>query len=128
MSKKVVIPANSPRPIAPYSPGVRAGNVIYVSGCVPLDSAGSTVGIGDIRAQAKCVLDQIKSIIEAGGGKLSDVAFNTIFLKEFSDYKAMNEVYQTYFPNEPPARYCVRADLIQPEWLIEISSIAHVGQ
>ncbi len=127
MPKEVIIPVNSPRPIAPYSPGVRAGNTIYVSGCLPLDSDGKTVGIGDVRAQTKCVLDAIMSIIETGGGAPTDVTLNMIFLKDLSDYQAMNEVYKNYFPTDPPARYCVRADLIRPEWLIEISSIAHLA-
>jgi len=127
MPKEIITPANSPRPIAPYSPGVRAGNAIYVSGCLPLDSDGKTVGMGDIRAQTKCVLDTIKGIIEAGGGKLSDVTLNMIFLKDLGDYQGMNEVYRAYFPTDSPARYCVRADLIRPEWLVEISSIAHLA-
>jgi aminoacrylate peracid reductase len=127
MPKEIIVPANSPPPVAPYSPGVRAGQTIYVSGCVPIDSNGKSVGIGDVRAQTKCVLDAIKSIVEAGGGTLSDVTFNTIFLKDLADYQAMNEVYKTYFPTDPPARYCIRVDLVRPEWLVEISSIAHVA-
>lgn len=128
MPKKIVVPANAAPPLAPYSPGTRAGDTIYVSGCLAIDSAGKTIGIGDVRAQTKIVLDAIKDIVEAGGGTLSDIAFNSIFLKDLSDYAAMNEVYKTYFPTEPPARYCIRADLVRPEFLVEISSIAHVGK
>jgi aminoacrylate peracid reductase len=127
MPKRVIIPKNAQPPIAPYSPGIRAGKTIYTSGCGPIDSAGKTVGTGDVRAQTKSVLDAIKGIVEAGGGTLSDVTFNQIFLKNLADYQAMNEVYKTYFPTEPPARYCIRADLVRPDWLVEIASIAHVG-
>jgi aminoacrylate peracid reductase len=127
MPKEVIVPKNALPPVAPYSPGVRAANTIYVSGCVPIDTEGKSVGIGDVRAQTKSILDAIKSIVEAGGGTLADVTFNTIFLKDLADYQAMNEVYKTYFPIDPPARYCIRTDLVRPEWLVEISSIAHVA-
>jgi aminoacrylate peracid reductase len=59
---------------------------------------------------------------------MSDITFNSIFLKDLADYAAMNEVYREYFPSEPPARYCIRADLVRPDFLVEISSIAHVGR
>jgi aminoacrylate peracid reductase len=127
MSKKVIVPKNAQPPIAPYSAGVRAGQTIYTSGCGPIDSEGKTVGTGDVRAQTKSVLDAIKGIVEAGGGTLADVAFNQIFLKDLADYQAMNEVYKTYFPSDPPARYCIRADLVRRDWLVEIASIAHVA-
>ncbi len=128
MPKQVIIPANSAPPLAPYSAGTRADGIIYVSGCLALDSAGKSVGTGDVRIQTKVVLDAIKSIVEAGGGTLDDITFNTIFLKDLADYAAMNEVYKTYFPIDPPARYCIRADLVRPELLVEISSIAHVAK
>ncbi len=127
MPKNVIVPKNAQPPIAPYSAGVRAVRTIYTSGCGPIDSEGKTVGHGDVRAQTKAVLDAIKGIVEAGGGTLSDIAFNHIFLKDLADYQAMNEVYKTYFPTDPPARYCIRADLVRPDWLVEIASIAHVA-
>jgi aminoacrylate peracid reductase len=128
MPKQVITPANSVPPLAPYSAGTRADGIIYVSGCLALDSAGKSVGTGDVRVQTKVVLDAIKGIVEAGGGTLADITFNTIFLKDLADYAAMNEVYKTYFPIDPPARYCIRADLVRPEFLVEISSIAHVAK
>jgi aminoacrylate peracid reductase len=66
-------------------------------------------------------------VLEAAGGSLKDVAFNHIFLKDLKDYAAMNEVYREYFPKDPPARYCIRADLVKPEFLVEIASIAHLA-
>jgi aminoacrylate peracid reductase len=74
------------------------------------------------------VLNAIKSVVETAGGSMTDIVYNAIFLKDLADYAAMNEVYREYFPSEPPARYCIRADLVRPEFLIEISSIAHVGR
>ena len=88
---------------------------------------GKLVGAGDARTQTRQVLETIKSVIETAGGKMGDIAFNQIFLKDFADYAAMNEVYREYFPANPPARYCIRADLVKPEFLVEIASTAHLS-
>ena len=127
MSFKVILPEGSPPPLAPYSPGAKAGNVIYVSGTLAMDATGKTVGVGDMRAQARHVLESIKSVLAAAGATTADITFNQIFLKDLGDYAAMNEVYKEYFPKNPPARYCIRADLVRPEFLVEIASTAHVG-
>ncbi len=127
MPIKPVVPVGSPPPLAPYSPGARAGNVLYVSGTLALDAASKVVGTGDVRAQTRHVLESIKSVLAAAGGKMSDIAFNQIFLKDLADYAAMNEVYREYFPANPPARYCIRADLVKPEFLVEIASTAHLA-
>ncbi len=127
MAHQAIIPAGSAPPLAPYSPGVRVGGTIYVSGVLAMDSNGNIVGEGDIKAQTRHVIETIKSVVEAGGGSVSDIAFNQIFLTDLANYAAMNEVYAEYFGNNPPARYCIKADLVKPEFLIEISSTAHVG-
>jgi aminoacrylate peracid reductase len=127
MTFKTVIPEGSPPPLAPYSPGARAGNILYVSGTLALDAHGKTVGVGDAKAQTRHVLETIKSVVTAAGGTMADIAFNHIFLKDLADYAAMNEVYREYFPSNPPARYCIRADLVKPEFLVEIASVAHLG-
>jgi aminoacrylate peracid reductase len=126
MPYQPVVPKGSPPPLAPYSPGAKAGNVVYVSGTLALDKDGKLVGAGDVKAQTRFVLESIKSVLEAAGGSIKDVAFNHIFLKDLKDYAAMNEVYREYFPSQPPARYCIRADLVKPEFLVEIASIAHL--
>jgi aminoacrylate peracid reductase len=122
----VIVPKGAPPPLAPYSPGTKAGNAVYVSGMLALDSDGNMVGEGDIKAQTRQVLETIKSVVEAAGGSLKDVTFNHIFLTDMSDYAGMNEVYREYFPKDPPARYCIRADLVKPGFLVEIASIAHL--
>jgi aminoacrylate peracid reductase len=122
-----IIPPGSPPPLAPYSPGVRAGNVVYVSGTLAMDVTGKTVGVGDVKAQTRHVLESIRGVVAAAGGSMRDIAFNHIFLADLADYAAMNEVYGEYFPTNPPARYCIRADLVRPEFLVEIASVAHIG-
>ena len=126
MAHTSIIPTGSAPQLAPYSPGVRAGNNIYVSGMLAIDKDGNSVGIGDITAQTRHVLESIKAVLEAGGGSMSDIAYNAIILKDLGDYAAMNKVYAEYFPTNPPARYCIRADLVKPEFLVEITSITYV--
>ncbi len=129
MPRTPVFPAGMTPPKIPLSPGALADNVLYVSGILPLDKLdkdGKTVGVGDIRAQTRHVIETIKSIVEAAGGTLDDVVFNSIFLRDLKDYGGMNEVYAEYFGAKPPARYCIRADLVPPDCLVEISSIAHL--
>lgn len=126
MQRSVILPIGSPPPLAPYSPGIRADNTLYVSGTLSMDSEGATVGIGDVRIQTRHVLESIRSVVEAANGKMEDIAYNMIFLKDLSDYAAMNEVYGEYFANQPPARFCIRADLVRPEFLVEITSILHL--
>lgn len=126
MAHQVILPKGSPPPLAPYSPGTKADNVVYVSGMLSMDSSGATVGVGDVKAQTRQVLESVKSVIEAAGGTMANITYNMIFLKDLADYKAMNEVYGGYFPSRPPARFCIRADLVKPEFLVEITSIAHL--
>ena len=128
MPRTPVIPAGSAPPLAPYSPGAKANNVVYVSGILAMDSTGKTVGVGDAKAQTRQVIEGIKAVVEAAGGTLDDVTYNAIFLRDLADYAAMNEVYKEYFGTNPPARYCIEAKLVRPEFLVEISSIAHLPQ
>ncbi|MBK1658623.1 pyrimidine utilization protein C [Paracraurococcus ruber] len=127
MPKTPIIPPGSAPPLAPYSPGVKAGNTIYVSGVLALDAAGKLVGDGDAGAQTRAVLEAIKAIVEAGGGTMADVAYCNIFLSDMAHYAAMNAVYREYFPTEPPARWCIQCGLVKPEFLVEISAVAHLA-
>ena len=104
MTKEIIIPPSSAPPLAPYSPGVRSGNAVYVSGTLPMDSDGNTVGLEDVVTQTRHVLESVKSVIEAAGGSMSDIVYNMIFLKDINDYSAMNSVYEKYFDKNPPAR------------------------
>ena len=127
MTIKPIIPAGSAPPLAPYSPGVRAGNTIYVSGVLSLDANGNIVGIGDVKAQTRHVLESIKAVLKEEGATMANIAFNQIFIKNLEDYAAVNEVYREYFPNPAPARFCIQANLLKPEFLVEIASTAYLG-
>ena len=128
MAGQPILPPGSPPPLAPYSPGFRSGSFVCTAGMLALDTSGNLVGEGDAGAQTRQVLENIKEIVEAAGGTLADVVYNMIFLKDLADYQAMNEVYATYFPENPPARACVQAGLVRPEFLVEIAATAVVGE
>lgn len=126
MPFEIVTPLDAPPPLAPYSSATRVGDTVYVSGILPVGRDGATIGIGDVAAQSIYVIGQIEAILEAAGATLADVAFNHIFLKDMADYAAFNAVYRDYFGARPPARYCIRADLVKPEFLVEIAAVAYL--
>ena len=123
-----VLPKGSPPPLAPYSPGFRSGSLVCTAGMLSMDAAGNVVGAGDVRAQTRQVLENIRDVLEAAGGSLEDIVYNMIFLADLGDYQAMNEVYGSYFPENPPARACVQAGLVKPEFLVEIAATAMIDK
>jgi len=124
---RAVSPAGAPPSLSPYSPAILADGILYVSGLVSLDAEGKTAG-RDVSEQTRNVLEQLRRMLAAVGADLSNVVHNGIFLRDLADYAAMNLVYREYFPDRPPARYCIKAELVRPDMLVEISSIAHVGR
>lgn len=126
MPKQSIIPAGTGKPLAPYVPGSMADNILYVSGTLAFDKDNNVVHVGDAEAQTRHVLTTIKGVVEAAGGTLDDVTFNTIMLRDWQDYAAINTVYAEYFAGEKPARYCIQCGLVKPDALVEIASIAHI--
>lgn len=127
MSKQVVIPEGTSAPLAPYVPATKADNIVYVSGTLAFDENNNVVCIGDAAGQTRHILETIKKVIETADGTMDDVTFNSIFIKDWADYTAVNTVYAEYFPGDKPARFCIQCGLVKPDALIEIASIAHVG-
>ncbi len=124
-------PINPPgfaKPIAPYSAAAMADGILYVSGTLAIDPDGSIAHVGDAAGQARHVLETIRKTIEAAGGTMADVTFNHVFLTDWANYAAVNEVYAHYFPGAKPARYCIQCTLVKPDLLVEIASVAHVGR
>ena len=126
MPKIVIIPKGTGKPLAPFVPATQANNIVYVSGTLAFDENNNVVHVGDAAAQTQHILETIKRVIETAGGNMSDVTFNHVFVKDWADYAAINEVYAEYFPGEKPARYCIQVGLVKPEALVEIASIAHI--
>ena len=128
MPKQVIALPGAGAPLAPFSAGTMADGVVYVSGTLPFDAENNVVHVGDAAAQTRHVLETIKSVIEQAGGSMADVTFNHVFLTDWANYGAINQVYAEYFPTDRPARYCVQVGLVKPDALVEIASIAHVGK
>jgi len=127
MPFEAINPPAFPTPIAPYSAGAKVGGVLYVSGMLALGEGGAVLHIGDAAAQTRHVLEAIKTTVEDAGGTMADIAMNHIFLKTMDDYAAFNAVYAEYFPGDKPARYCIKCDLVKPDCLVEIASVAHIA-
>jgi len=128
MAKTSIIPEGTGKPLAPYVPGSMADDVLYVSGTLPFDKDNNVVHVGDAEAQTRHVLEAIKGVVEAANGTMDDVTFNMIMVTDWDNYDAVNKVYAEYFPGEKPARYCIKCELVKPDALVEIASIAHVGK
>lgn len=126
MPKNVIIPEGTSKPLAPYVPATEANNIVYVSGTLPLDANNDVVHVGDAAAQTRYVLETIQKVIVTAGGSMDDVTFNSIFIKDWADYAAINQVYAEFFPSDKPARYCIQCGLVKAEALIEIASFAHL--
>ena len=127
MPKQAIIPAGTATPIAPFVPGTMADGIVYVSGTLPFDKDNNVVHVGDASAQTRHVLETIQNVIKTAGGTMDDVTFNMIMIKDWADYAKVNAVYAEFFPGTRPARYCIQCGLVKPDALVEIASIAHVG-
>jgi 2-iminobutanoate/2-iminopropanoate deaminase len=124
MSIERVFPPNVPTPRGPYSPAVRAGDFIYVSGQGPIDPVTDKLTPGDIQHETRQVLKNIRTILEACGATLADVVKCSVFLKDGSEFKAMNEVYTEFFGANRPARTTVVCDFVNP-MRVEIDCVAY---
>jgi 2-iminobutanoate/2-iminopropanoate deaminase len=122
--KEVVLTARAPKPIGPYSQAIKSNGLLFVSGQVALDpQTGEFVG-SDVRQQTERVFENIKGILEAAGANFHHVVKTTVFLKDMTDFAAMNEVYARYFTAAPPARSTVQAARLPKDALVEIEVIA----
>ena len=122
--KDIVLTDRGPKPIGPYSQAIKANGFLYISGQVALDpKTGEFVG-GDIRQQTERVMENLRGICEAAGSNLHHAVKTTVFLKEITDFAAMNEVYARYFPTAPPARTTIQAAGLPKNALLEIDLVA----
>jgi reactive intermediate/imine deaminase len=120
----VSLPADVPPPVGPYSPAVRAGDFVFVSGQVPRDMAtGQLVG-DDVATQARQTLSNVRRVLAEAGATLSDVVSVTIYLAKMDDWATVNGVYKEFFTPPFPSRTTVGAEL--RDIMVEISAIAFV--
>jgi 2-iminobutanoate/2-iminopropanoate deaminase len=122
--KHAVSSPDAPKAIGPYSQAVRAGQLLFVSGQVPLDPATGEIVSGDIAAQTRRVFDNLGAVLKAGGRSFADVVRTTVFLADMNDFAAVNQVYGTYFSEPYPARATVQVARLPKDARVEIDVIA----
>lgn len=109
----------------PYSQAVKAGGFLFVSGQLPLDPATGGIVAGDVRAQARQSLENLKTVLETAGYTLPDAVKTTVLLAHIEDFAAVNEIYAAYFQGSCPARACYAVNSLPKGALVEIELIAH---
>ena len=122
--KEIISTTNAPAAIGPYSQAVKAGNLLFVSGQVPLDPSTGAPVEATIQAQTTRALENVKAILAQAGATLDNVVKTTVFLKDMNDFVEMNRVYQTYFTKDCPARSAVQVVRLPKDVLVEIEAIA----
>ena len=123
-AKKIISSNEAPAAVGPYSQAVRAGNLLFLSGQLPLDPKTGTIVGEDIETQTKQVLNNIKAVLAAGGLSLSNVVKTTVFMKDLQHFQKMNGVYKEFFTQDAPARSTFQVANLPMNALIEIESIA----
>ena len=108
----------------PFSPGIRFGDLIFISGQGPFDTNGKVM-VGDVKAQTRKTLENFNKVLAAGGSDMESVLQTTVYLKDLSDYSGMNEVYSSFFKDPKPARATVQAELLFG-MRVEIQGIAYI--
>jgi 2-iminobutanoate/2-iminopropanoate deaminase len=128
MLRNVIRTENAPAAIGPYSQGiaVKPGLLIFTAGQLPVDVGTGQIVEGGIEEQTKKSLENVKAVVEAGGGRMEDVVKTTVFLKDMNDFAKMNDVYKTFFQNDPPARSAIEAARLPKDVLVEIECVALV--
>ncbi len=124
--KQVISTTKAPAAIGPYSQAVKAGNIMYISGQLPVNPATGQMPT-TVEEQTKQSLENVKAIIEEAGLDMNAVVKTTVFLKDMNQFVAMNEVYASYFSGECPARATVEVARLPKDALVEIEAIAFAG-
>jgi 2-iminobutanoate/2-iminopropanoate deaminase len=127
MQKQIILTDEAPKAIGPYSQAVRAGNLVFLSGQVPLDPRTGEVLLGDIADQTTRVMENLGAVLRASGASFHEVVRSTIYLTNLADFAKVNEVYGNYFSIEPPARATVQVAALPRGAAVEIDMIAYLG-
>jgi 2-iminobutanoate/2-iminopropanoate deaminase len=122
--KELVTAAGSPKAIGPYSPALKAGNLLFLSGSIPLDPASGQLVEGGIKEQTARVMENIKGLLAAAGADFNHVVRTTVFMVDLGEFAAMNEIYAGYFSAPYPARSTVQVVKLPRDVRVEIDVIA----
>lgn len=124
--REVIATDQAPRAIGPYSQAIRAGNLLFCSGQIPIDPATGEFVSGGVAEQTEQVMRNLSAVLKAGQSSLKQVVKTTVFLADMDDFTAMNEVYGRFFGENPPARATVQAARLPRDAKVEIEAIAIV--
>ena len=124
MKHEVIHTNNAPAALGPYSQAIKAGNLLFLSGQVPLDPETMTVVEGGIKEQATRSLTNIKNVLAEAGADFSNVVKTTVFIKDMNEFNDLNEVYAEFFGENKPARSCVEVARLPKDVKVEIEVIA----
>ena len=128
MEKKVVQTDRAPEPVGPYSQAVIAGGCVFCSGQIAFDSVTGALIAGDIRQETAKVMENLGGVLDSAGCSFKNVAKTTIYLKDMNDFPAINEVYGSYFSDDPPARATVQVARLPKDANVEIECIAVMSE
>ncbi|WP_299028604.1 RidA family protein [uncultured Thermanaerothrix sp.] len=123
-NKQPVVANNAPKAIGPYSMAVKAGPFLFISGQLGLDPATGDLVSGGIAAETRQALSNLKAILEAAGSSLEAVVKTTVFLRDMGEFSTMNQVYNEFFVQNPPARSAIQAAALPRGAAVEIEAIA----
>ena len=123
MAKKAIETSKAPGAVGPYSQGIRAGDLVFVSGQLPANAEGVLI-IDDIAAATRQSLENVNAVLSAAGAQMSDVVKATVFLTDMGDFSAMNKVYGEFFSDPFPARACIEVAALPKGAKVEIEVIA----
>lgn len=124
LEKKVVQTNQAPGAIGPYSQAIKAGNMVFVSGQIAIDPQNGEVITGDVQQQTNQVLHNVAAVLKAAGCGLDNVVKTTVYIRSMADFPLINEIYQKFFVDSPPARACVEVSGLPKDVLVEIDAIA----
>jgi 2-iminobutanoate/2-iminopropanoate deaminase len=126
MQRHVTATADAPAAVGPYSQAIRSGDTVYTAGQLGLDPETGKLAEGGIQAQTRQALQNIQAILAASGSGMAQVVKTTVYLQDMADFRNMNEVYATFFPDAPPARSTVQVAALPLGGLVEIEAVAVV--
>lgn len=127
MDKKIIKTHKAPQAIGPYSQAVKSGSFIFASGQIPLDPVSGNMAEADIKKQTERVMENIKGLLESENLTMANIIKTTCFLTDMANFAAFNEVYATYFPENPPARSTVAIKSLPKDALVEVEIIAVIS-
>ena len=126
MSKLVIQTSNAPQPIGTYSQGIKSGELVFTSGQIPINPKTGELIIGDFKAEVYQVLTNLNGVLKGGGSSLQSAVKLTVFITDLSYFGEVNEVFNSFFTNKPPARSSVQVSALPMNARIEIEAIGYV--